>query len=39
MVHGGKELLERLGRDDLCVCGSARLFQEMLSEVGVLSTV
>jgi hypothetical protein len=31
-VHGGKELLEKLGRNDLCPCGSARRFQEMLYE-------
>lgn len=25
-VHGTKELLEKLGRNDLCPCGSARSF-------------
>ncbi|HKV95644.1 MAG TPA: SEC-C metal-binding domain-containing protein [Candidatus Angelobacter sp.] len=25
-----KELLEKLGRNDLCPCGSGRRFQEML---------
>jgi uncharacterized protein YecA (UPF0149 family) len=30
IVHGGKELLERLGRKDPCPCGSARRFQELL---------
>jgi len=30
-VRGGeKELLEKLGRNDLCPCGSGRRFQEML---------
>jgi uncharacterized protein YecA (UPF0149 family) len=29
-VHGEKELTEKLGRNDLCPCGSARSFQEML---------
>ncbi|HYR84538.1 MAG TPA: SEC-C metal-binding domain-containing protein [Terriglobia bacterium] len=30
VVHGDKELLEKLGRNDLCPCGSGRRFQEML---------
>lgn len=30
IVHGEKELLEKLGRNDLCPCGSGRRFQEML---------
>jgi uncharacterized protein YecA (UPF0149 family) len=30
MVHGDKELLEKLGRNDLCPCGSGRRFQEVL---------
>ncbi|GAB5457024.1 MAG: SEC-C metal-binding domain-containing protein [Henriciella sp.] len=39
-VKGGeKELIERLGRNDPCPCGSRRLFQEMLSEIGPLSMV
>jgi len=30
-VRGGeKELLEKLGRNDLCPCGSGHRFQEML---------
>jgi uncharacterized protein YecA (UPF0149 family) len=30
-VHGGeKELIEKLGRNDLCPCGSGRRFQEVL---------
>jgi len=32
IVHGDKELIEKLGRKDPCPCGSARLFQELLSE-------
>jgi uncharacterized protein YecA (UPF0149 family) len=31
LVHGGKELVEKLGRNDLCPCGSGRRFQAMLS--------
>jgi uncharacterized protein YecA (UPF0149 family) len=31
-VHGGKELLEKLGRNDPCPCGSGRRFQELLHE-------
>ena len=27
LVHGDKELLEKLGRNDLCPCGSGRLFK------------
>src|SRR6202022_3722001 len=30
VVHGDKELIEKLGRNDLCPCGSGRRFQEML---------
>jgi uncharacterized protein YecA (UPF0149 family) len=29
-VHGDKELTEKLGRNDLCPCGSGRRFQTML---------
>ncbi|MCU0914853.1 MAG: SEC-C domain-containing protein [Planctomycetes bacterium] len=32
-VHGGKELAERLGRNDPCPCGSGRSFQTVLSGV------
>jgi uncharacterized protein YecA (UPF0149 family) len=32
LVHGDKELIERLGRDDLCPCGSGRRFQAVLHE-------
>ena len=32
-VKGGdKELVEKLGRNDLCPCGSGRRFQEVLPE-------
>jgi hypothetical protein len=31
VVHGDKELSEKLGRNDPCPCGSARLFQALLS--------
>lgn len=30
-VHGDKELVEKLGRNDLCPCDSGRRFQKMLS--------
>jgi uncharacterized protein YecA (UPF0149 family) len=30
VVHDDKELLEKLGRNDPCPCGSGRSFQEML---------
>ncbi len=30
MVHGEKELVEKLGRNDLCPCGTGRRFQKML---------
>ena len=29
MVHGNKELREKLGRNDPCPCGSRRSLQEM----------
>jgi hypothetical protein len=38
IVHGEKELLEKLGRNDPCPCGSGRLFQKMLPRVGLLLT-
>jgi hypothetical protein len=31
VVHGEKELVEKLGRNDLCPCGSGRRFQALLS--------
>ncbi|HSY50012.1 MAG TPA: SEC-C metal-binding domain-containing protein [Thermoanaerobaculia bacterium] len=30
IVHGDKELLEKLGRNDPCPCHSGRRFQELL---------
>jgi len=30
IVHGYKELEEKLGRNDPCPCGSTRRFQELL---------
>ncbi|WP_228035172.1 SEC-C metal-binding domain-containing protein [Oculatella sp. LEGE 06141] len=30
IVHGDKELQEKLGNNDLCPCGSGRSFQAML---------
>jgi uncharacterized protein YecA (UPF0149 family) len=30
VVHSNKELFEKLGRKDLCPCGSGRRFQELL---------
>ncbi len=30
VVHGDKELIEKLGRNDPCICGSERRFQEVL---------
>ncbi|MDQ3649907.1 MAG: SEC-C metal-binding domain-containing protein [Acidobacteriota bacterium] len=30
VVHGDKELQEKLGRNDLCPCGSGRRFQTLL---------
>ena len=32
VVHGNVELIEKLGRNDLCPCGSGRRFQTLLSE-------
>ena len=32
VVHGEVELIEKLGRNDLCPCGSGRLFQALLPE-------
>jgi hypothetical protein len=33
-VHGNVELAEKLGRNDLCPCGSGRRFQGLLPAVG-----
>jgi hypothetical protein len=30
VVHGNKQLQEKLGRNDLCPCGSGRSFQKLL---------
>ena len=30
VVHGDRELLEKLGRNDLCPCNSGRRFQAVL---------
>ncbi|MEM9348355.1 MAG: SEC-C metal-binding domain-containing protein [Planctomycetota bacterium] len=32
IVHGNKELIEKLGRNDRCPCGSNKSFQAMLHE-------
>ena len=34
IVHGGKELVEKLGRKDPCPCGSGRRFQDLLPAYG-----
>jgi hypothetical protein len=37
-VRGGeKELVEKLGRNDPCPCGSGKRFQELLHELGPVS--
>jgi len=38
IVHGQKELIEKLGRNDPCPCGSGKCFQEMLPALGPLLT-
>jgi uncharacterized protein YecA (UPF0149 family) len=38
IVRGGKELTEKLGRDDPCPCGSARSFQALLPAQRLLLT-
>jgi len=38
VVHGGKELIEKLGRNDLCPCGSGRRFQGLLPNLKELSS-
>jgi uncharacterized protein YecA (UPF0149 family) len=37
VVHGHKELIEKLGRNDPCPCGSRRSFQALLPEQWLLS--
>jgi hypothetical protein len=32
VVHGDKELIEKLGRNDPCPCGSGKRFQTVLHE-------
>jgi uncharacterized protein YecA (UPF0149 family) len=34
VVHGEKELLEKLGRNDLCPCGSAKRFKRCCMKSG-----
>jgi uncharacterized protein YchJ len=36
-VHGDKELIEKLGRNDPCPCGSGLRFQALLPEERPLS--
>jgi uncharacterized protein YecA (UPF0149 family) len=38
IVHGDKELLEKLGRNDPCPCGSNKRFQKLLPPIRPLST-
>lgn len=38
VVRGFKELTEKLGRNDLCPCGSAKRFQALLHALGPVST-
>jgi len=33
VVHGNKELTEKLGRNDLCPCGSGHRFQTVLHDL------
>jgi uncharacterized protein YecA (UPF0149 family) len=39
VVRGGKELVEKLGRNDPCPCGSGSLFQALLPSQRMLLTV
>jgi uncharacterized protein YecA (UPF0149 family) len=36
IVHGGKELSEKLGRNDLCPCGSGKRFKKCCLKSGYL---
>lgn len=36
LVHAEVELVEKLGRNDLCPCGSGRKFQALLLEIEAL---
>ena len=38
VVHGNKELNEKLGRNDPCPCGSGRLFKKCCRNTGFFST-
>ena len=38
VVGGAKELIEKLGRNDPCPCGSARSFQALLPSQWMLLT-
>ncbi len=38
VVHGEKELNEKLGRNDPCPCGSGKRFQEVLHAIRAIST-
>jgi hypothetical protein len=38
-VHGDIELIEKLGRNDPCPCGSGKRFQALLHVFGPVSTV
>ncbi|WBY09008.1 SEC-C metal-binding domain-containing protein [Sphingomonas sp. 7/4-4] len=37
-VHGDVELVEKLGRNDPCPCGSGKSFQALLPAFGTVST-
>jgi len=39
VVHGDKELVEKLGRNDLCPCDSGKRFQALLPPTRTLLTV
>lgn len=34
VVHGGKELSEKVGRNDLCPCGSGKRFKKCCRNTG-----
>ena len=38
IVHSNKELTEKLGRNDLCPCGSGRLFKKYCLKAGCFLT-
>ncbi len=38
VIHGDKELIEKLGRNDPCPCGSGKRFQALLHEAGPVLT-